>query len=371
MITAENYFKQKEEPKARYSDKSLTPTGIMKANKLLDIKNLVLHKKGAVPEIKKFLTKLPHEPELKTFLGDISIILVALSRKHKQSDERFEEIFLDGKPDADSFTIRLTDAQHANLKKLNLQPKELNNIGKNFGELLSGLFLLNRFEPLSKISYPLKYSATLIDFLAIQNNGLEYKISAKYNEGAPAAISALMKELKPYVDKHKPDSKEDKTEEFVYHLFKALQDESNPVLQIFQIWNAIEHFIPETKSYFKDLDNLKNTPFASDKPMTAYQVSDYIVKNKLNKDVFNLFKKMVFLLNNHKEIKKVFNRWIMYANVHQVYLFNFTISPDYRTININFKIKAFKHEDSKFEFNTKVSLKEPWKNGLNFNMIYA
>lgn len=369
MITVENYLKDKE-VKARYSDKSLTPTGIMKANNLLDVKNLVLHKKGAVPEIKKYLTKLPYEPELKTFLSDISIILVALSRKHKQTDERFEQVFLDGKPDADSFTISLTDAQRSNLQKLNLNQKELNNVGKNFGELLSGLFLLNRFEPLAKISYPLKYTATLIDFLAIQDNGLEYKISAKYNEGAPAAISALMKELKPYVDKHKSES-EDKVEQFVLHLFKALQDESNPVLQIFQIWNALEYFIPETKSYFVDLKNLKNTPFASDKPMTAPQVADYIVKNRLNKDIFNLFKKIVFLLNNHKEIKKVFNKWIMYANVHQVYLFNFNISPDYKTVTINFKIKAFKHEDSKFQFDTKVSLKEPWKNGLNFSMIYA
>lgn len=371
MITVENYLKQKSQVTSRLKAKDLTPTYIMKSNNMLDIKNLVLNKKGSVPEIKKYLAKLPVEQELKNFLGDICIILVALSRKHAQTDERFEEIFLDGKPDADSFTISLTDAQSANLKSLELNYKELNVIGKNFGELLSGLFLLNRFEPLTKVSYPLSNSAPLVDFLATTNEGLDYKISAKYKEGAPAAISALMSELKPFVDKHSGDKVEDDAEKFVLELFRALEDETNPVLQIFQIWNALEHFVPATKSYFTDLKHLLNTPMASDKPMSAPQVVDYIVNNKLQKDIFFLFRKVVYLLNNHKQIKQVFNRWVSYANVHQVYLFNFAIKPDLKTITINFKIKAFKHEDSEFEFYTKVGMKEPWKNGLNFNMLFG
>ena len=228
---------------------------------------------------------------------------------------------------------------------------------------------MNRFEPITKIRYPLAMSYPLIDFFAITNNGLEYKISAKYKEGSPAAIGSLLNELEDYIKKH--DAKndwEDEAEKFVYELFKILQKESNPVKQIIMIWMALEEYIPETQKYFDELDHLITNKYGFSKA-TPSKIVDLIIENKLQKDIYNLFKKVVYLLNNHKKIKTVFNKWVSYVNIHQVYIFNFIINPDFKTIKIDFKIKSFKHDSSEFKFDTKVSLREPWKNGINFQLI--
>ena len=246
-------------------------------------------------------------------------------------------MFLDGNPDSDQFTIQLTEPQSENLRKLNLNQKELNSIGKNFGELLSGIFLMNRYEPISKIIYPLDNSYPLLDFFAMTNNGLQYKISAKYKDGSPAAISSLLGELKDYISKHDGKEWEDSVEQFVYELFKILQKEKTPVKQIIMIWMALEKYVPNTKEYFDDLDHLVSNNYGF-KDAPAGKIPDIIIDNKLQRDVFNLFKKIVYLLNNHKQIKTIFNRWVSYVNIHQVYLFNFIIQPDFKTININFKI---------------------------------
>ena len=362
------YIKDKlsSPPENRLKDKSLTMTAIAKASNL-NVKNLELPKDGAVPELKKYISKLNINEEIKEFLIDLFIVTAATTKKNKQDNTRFENIFLNGEPDEDRFTINLREDKQEKLKKLKLSKRELTIIGTNFGEILCGIYLLNRFEPIKKISYPTNETNQLIDFLAKTDNGLEYKVSAKYKRGAPAAIRSLLGELKDYVQKH--DAKndwEDDVEQFVYELFKILERESRPIAQILEIKKSLEKLIPETKKYFDDVDVAKLTSIIDE---DSKQIINTIVENDLQRDVYNLFKKVVHLLNNHKKIKTVFNKWVSYVNVHQVYLFKFNIRPDFSAIDVTFRIKSFKHEESEFKFATKVSVKEPWKNGINFQLV--
>lgn len=369
MILLENYLKEK----SRIAGNALTPTGIIATNrakgvKVLDVKNLTLNKTGAVPQIKKYLDNLNFDNNLIKFLGDILIIISALSKRNKQDNAKFESVFLDGEMDSDTFTINLTEEQSKNLESLNLSMNELNKIGVTFGEILSGIFLMNRYEPIKSIKYPLSYSTPLVDFLAITDTGLEYKISAKYKEGAPAAIKGLLEQLKPYVNKHKADPKEEQAELFVRDLFNILNNYSNPVQQIFYIWASLIYYIPDADKFFTDPDSIEKHYDAITKLSNSTQIINYIVDNKIQKQIYFFFKKIVFMLNNHKGIREVFSRWVAYANVHQVYLFDFIVK-DTKTIKISFKIKSFKGKNTKFEFATKVNMQTPWKNGLNFKMI--
>jgi hypothetical protein len=181
------------------------------------------------------------------FLTDISIVVAAISKKHVQDSTAFERVFLDGKTDSDNITINLTPEQSENLKALHLNRAELNRVGTDFGEILSGIFLLNRFEPLQTIKYPLDISHGLIDFYAITGAGLEFKISAKHGQGSPAAISSLLSELHEYVMNHRAKNPtEDKIETFVYN-YQYQYTECDVVLEGWEIESACNGYFIKWK----------------------------------------------------------------------------------------------------------------------------
>jgi hypothetical protein len=71
-----------------------------------------------------------------------------------------------------------------------LTPTDLNAIGKDFGEILGGLFLLKCVDAKFGVKYP-KGNEPLVDFFLDEN----IKISSKYQKGASPTLSGIVKNV--------------------------------------------------------------------------------------------------------------------------------------------------------------------------------
>lgn len=72
----------------------------------------------------------------------------------------------------------------------NLAPTDLQSIGKDFGEILGGLFLLKCVDAQKGVKYP-KGNEPLVDFYLDDN----IKISSKYQKGAAPTLSGVVKNV--------------------------------------------------------------------------------------------------------------------------------------------------------------------------------
>lgn len=139
-----------------------------------------------------------------------------------------------------------------------ISKEDKNTIGKDFGEVLGGIFLGKMVGIKKSLNFP-KGNEPLVDFYI---DG--YKISSKYEKGATASLTDLLKAIKP--DQIKGDKDQ-------YALYKALlpmMSETSP--------NA---FIRVASAFPKDMpaiQTLGNIIGVDPKNLTSQDINDYIKK---------------------------------------------------------------------------------------------
>jgi hypothetical protein len=81
-----------------------------------------------------------------------------------------------------------------NIKKLmnTLTSRDMQTLGKNFGEVLLAKWCLYNKPKASSVSFPPEENAALADFLVNLSNKQTLKISAKFEKGANASISSII-----------------------------------------------------------------------------------------------------------------------------------------------------------------------------------
>jgi hypothetical protein len=139
-----------------------------------------------------------------------------------------------------------------------ISPQDKNTIGKDFGEILGGIFLGKMVGIKKSLNFP-KGNEPLVDFYI---DG--YKISSKYEKGATASLTDLLKAIK--VDQIKGEKDQ-------YALYKALlpmMSETSP--------NA---FLKIASAFPKDMpaiQTLASIIGVDAKNLTAQSINDYIKK---------------------------------------------------------------------------------------------
>jgi hypothetical protein len=139
-----------------------------------------------------------------------------------------------------------------------ISKEDKNTIGKDFGEVLGGIFLGKMVGIKKSLNFP-KGNEPLVDFYI---DG--YKISSKYEKGATASLTDLLKAIKPDQIKGEKDQ---------YALYKALlpmMSETSP--------NA---FLKIASAFQKDMpaiQTLASIIGVDSKSLTSQDINDYIKK---------------------------------------------------------------------------------------------
>jgi len=139
-----------------------------------------------------------------------------------------------------------------------ISKQDKNTIGKDFGEVLGAIFLGKHVGIKQSLSFP-KGNAELVDFLI---DG--YKISSKYEKGATASLTDLIKEIK--VDQIKGD----KDQMALYKALQPMLSEKSP--------NA---FLKVAAAFPKDMPGIQTLARiigGDPNNLTAESINDYIIK---------------------------------------------------------------------------------------------
>ena len=139
-----------------------------------------------------------------------------------------------------------------------ISKEDKNTIGKDFGEVLGGIFLGKMVGIKKSLNFP-KGNEPLVDFYI---DG--YKISSKYEKGATASLTDLLKAIKP------DQIKGDKDQFALYKALLPMMSETSP--------NA---FIRVASAFPKDMpaiQTLGNIIGIDPKNLTAQDINDYIKK---------------------------------------------------------------------------------------------
>ena len=217
--------------------KALTPTNLGIASDYRDLNGLVRATVNAVSKDKNFgpiLTGLTKDTEKNT-----PVSKSGLSRLR------------DGKINVplSKQTIQLVNS---------ISKQDKNTIGKDFGEVLGAIFLGKHVGIKQSLSFP-KGNAELVDFLI---DG--YKISSKYEKGATASLTDLIKEIK--VDQIKGDKDQ-------YALYKALQ----PMLLL----KSPDAFLKVAAAFPKDMPGIQTLArIVGGDPnnLTSESINDYLIR---------------------------------------------------------------------------------------------
>ena len=217
--------------------KSLTPVNLGIAGEYKDLNSLVNATTKAVQKDKN--------------LGKILTALVTDTAKNTPASKSGLSKLRSGK-----VNVPLSKTTTSLLSSISTQDK--NTIGKDFGEILGGIFLGKHVGIKKGLDFP-KGNEPLVDFYI---DG--YKISSKYEKGATASLTDLLKAIKP---------DQIKVEKNQYALYKALLpmlSETSP--------NA---FIRVASAFPKDMPaitTLGNIIGVDPKNLTAQDINDYLKK---------------------------------------------------------------------------------------------
>jgi len=217
--------------------KSLTPVNLGIAGEYKDLNSVVNATTKAVQKDKN--------------LGKILTALVTDTAKNTPASKSGLSKLKSGK-----VNVPLSKQTTPLLSSISTQDK--NTIGKDFGEILGGIFLGKHVGIKKGLDFP-KGNEPLVDFYL---DG--YKISSKYEKGATASLTDLLKAIKP--DQIKGEKNQ-------YALYKALLpmiSETSP--------NA---FIRVASAFPKDMPaitTLGNIIGVDPKNLTAQDINDYLKK---------------------------------------------------------------------------------------------
>lgn len=246
--------------------KALTPTNLGIASNYRDLNGLVRATVNAVSKDKS--------------LGPILTGLTKDTEKNTPVSKSGLSRLRDGKINVplSKQTIQLVNS---------ISKQDKNTIGKDFGEVLGAIFLGKHVGIKQSLSFP-KGNAELVDFLI---DG--YKISSKYEKGATASLTDLIKEIK--VDQIKGDKDQ-------MALYKALQ----PMLSL----KSPDAFLKVAAAFPKDMPGIQTLARiigGDPNNLTAELINNYIIrlfaktnaKSSKQKDV-EFFKKFGKFFNEIK-----------------------------------------------------------------------
>jgi len=264
-----------------------------------------------------------------------------------------------------------------------LDKSDINTIGKDFGEILGALFIMNVSKYEKGIKFP-KGNQALVDFLF---DG--YGISSKYKKGAAATLTAVAKQINTKLNNLSDTEKQ--LNKFLNYLVSRKYNVSDSYLQIAKDLNS-----PGIIKLGEILDKKYTN-------ITKNDINDRInLAKDNNEDVLELFKDVFSLIGrspskiNWNKIRKgreygiimsplsyhvvdllngdigndkyldALNSIIKKVEVKQLYLdFIFNVSKGV----MKFNLKTFKADDSKFKFNaTNISAYNPDNGNLGFKM---
>lgn len=156
-----------------FTSKALTPTGLGLSSSYMNQNELVYNTKSAVSS--KFKDQDTIIELLHSLINDIA----GHSPKHKY----------DSASKIDQFEESITYSPHTTAYIARLDLSDLNTVGKDFGEILGAIYMLNSCSYEKGISFPTGNNP-LVDFYL---DG--YGVSSKYKSGAAPTLSGIIKNI--------------------------------------------------------------------------------------------------------------------------------------------------------------------------------
>ena len=306
------------------NEKTLVP------NKLLN-KTTYSSSTSLILDCKKNINSLVKFDELKEVLTSL---LTFVNIKGKSSKSKLKEF---------SDEVKFNSSIEDSLSKLS--SKDLAIIAKDFGEILSSIYLSNKFD-LTTIGFPKSANEKMVDFYLN-----DIKFSAKYNQGAAASIGSVLdntKSIKGYED--------------IVKLLEIIRD-NNSVVGTFKVAEYLK--IPIYKNLKKLIPSISESNFIE-------KIKDFMGKkwNEFNDKLYDIAKpsqrgiETIFLnknqdtlgliispmsydlarfTNSDKNLIGKFNELVNKIAIHQIYITKFNSK------GINFKMGSFKNMSFKFE----------------------
>jgi hypothetical protein len=131
--------------------------------------------------------KIPYKMDYKSYVNHIRMMINILYR----NDELMVNYL--------NFLIDYVESNGKTKQRIDTSTLPINQIGKNFGEILGPIALFNDNKLFSVkfdknkdfVIMPTAGNEKLLDYIIEKNNGIEYKFSAKYNKGAASSLSSI------------------------------------------------------------------------------------------------------------------------------------------------------------------------------------
>jgi len=316
------------------NEKMLVPNKLLNKTSYSSSTSLILDCKKNIESLVKF-------DELKEVLTSL---LTFINIKGKSSKSKLKEF---------SDEVKFNSSIEDSLSKLS--SKDLAIIAKDFGEILSSIYLSNKFD-LTTIGFPKSANEKMVDFYLN-----DIKFSAKYNQGAAASVGSVLdntKSIKGYED--------------IVKLLEIIRD-NNSVVGTFKVAEYLKipiyknlkklipsisesNFIEKIKDFmgkkWNELNDIdKITKFFNDKLYDIAKPSqrgiETIFLNK-NQDTLGLIISpmsydLARFINSDKNLIGKFNELVNKIAIHQIYITKFNSK------GINFKMGSFKNMSFKFE----------------------
>lgn len=315
-------------------EKTLVPNRLLSKSSYSSATSLILDCKKNIASKVKF-------DNLKEAL---TLLLTFVNIKGKSSKSKLKEF---------SDEVKFTKEIETSLSSLT--SKDLAIIAKDFGEILSSVYLSNKFD-LNNISFPTAGNEKMIDFYLN-----DIKFSAKYNKGAAASVGSVL-----------DNTKNTKGYEDIVKLLEIIRD-NNSVVGTFKLAEFLKipmyknlkklipsisesNFIEKIKDFMgkkwnelNDIDAI--TKFLNDKLYDTAKPSqrgiETIFLNKNQDSLGLIISPMSYdiarFINSDKDLIGKFNELVNKIKIHQIYITKFNSKE------INFKMGSFKNMSFKFE----------------------
>ncbi len=253
-------------------------------------------------------------------------------------------------------------------KKLDFSRNDLVVISKDFGEILSAIWLMSNFN-FSQIFFPKNSNEKLVDFYAKKVN-INYPISVKSGNGS----KVYLKNIIDAINKRKKIASKNFNNESSMKVIKIVEENTmkSQMIMLHQYLNTqmikdlsnimktnIENITEDSVKKWveaKSIEELKN--ILKDWWEKYSKLRKFDIDDKERLVIAALGEKIKFILNEDENLKKSLNNLAKKVSILQ-------INIDVKTDRIVFKKRFFK--DSKFKFD--------WQgyssgNKLGFNIVY-
>lgn len=253
-------------------------------------------------------------------------------------------------------------------KKLDFSKDDLVVISKDFGEILSAIWLMYNFN-FSQIFFPINSNEKLVDFYA-KKVYIDYPISVKSGNGSKVYLKNIIDAIKKRNKLNKKNFKNEVSLEIIKIVEKNTMKSQMIMLHQYLKTEMIEDLSKIMKINIKDITEDSVIKWVKDKSIEELKVilkdwwEKYSKLRKFDIDdkerlvIASLGEKIKFILNENEELNKSLNFLAKQISLLQ-------INVDVKEDRIIFKKRFFKESKFKFDWQGYSS-----GNKLGFNIIY-